>query len=93
MIQRENGFAHKDFEVILKINLQLYSILREHLPKETGGEIALQLVGETTLADLLENLGIKRKVVISVNDIHETDFSRILEDGDDIKIFSSVSGG
>jgi len=77
----------------LKIKLQLYSILREHLPKETGGEAALQLDDESTLADLLESLGIKRKVVISVNDIHETDFSRIIEDGDNVKIFSSVSGG
>ena len=93
MIQRENGFAHKDFEVVLKINLQLYSILRDHLPKETAGEATLQLADETTLADLLTRLGIKRKVVISVNDTHETDLSRILEDGDHVKIFSSVSGG
>jgi sulfur carrier protein ThiS len=77
----------------LKINVQLYSILREHLPKETGGEAALQLVDETTLGDLLKSLGIKRKAVISVNDIHETDLSRILEDGDNVKIFSSISGG
>ena len=77
----------------MKINLQLYSILREHLPKEAVGEAALQLADETTIGDLLERLGIKRKVVISVNDIHETDLSRILEDGDTIKIFSSVSGG
>jgi thiamine biosynthesis protein ThiS len=93
MTQRENESAHKDFEVVLKINLQLYSILREHLPKDAAGEAALQLADETSLGDLLESLGIKRKVVISVNDIHETDYSRILEDGDTIKIFSSVSGG
>ena len=77
----------------MKINLQLYSILREHLPKDAAGEAALQLADETTLGDLLEILGIKRKVVISVNDIHETDYSRILEDGDNVKIFSSISGG
>ena len=93
MIQKEYGFVHKDVEVILKINLQLYSILREHFPKEAGGEAALQLADESTIADLLKSLGIKRKVVISVNEIHETDFSRILEDGDNVKIFSSVSGG
>ena len=77
----------------MKINLQLYSILREHLPKYAAGEAALQLADETTLGDLLESLGIKRKVVISVNDIHETDYSRILEEGDNVKIFSSISGG
>ena len=53
----------------------------------------MELADNATLADLLEKLCIKRKVVISVNDIHETDFSLILEDGDNVKIFSSVSGG
>ena len=77
----------------MKINLKLYSILRNHLPNETGGEVGMELADKATLADLLEKLCIKRKVVISVNDIHETDFSRILEDGDNVKIFSSVSGG
>ena len=86
-------FAHKDFEDYLEINLQLYSILREHLPIETGGEATLRLADESTIADLLEGLGIIRKVVISVNEIHETDFSRKLENGDHVRIFSSVSGG
>jgi molybdopterin converting factor small subunit len=32
-------------------------------------------------------------VVISVNDVHEPNRSRQLEDGDQVKIFSSISGG
>lgn len=77
----------------MEINLQLYSILRRNLPEDTGGVATWHLAEGTTLADLLENLNIKRKVVISVNDIHETDFTRLLKDGDNVKIFSSVSGG
>ncbi len=53
----------------------------------------LQLDEGATLADLLDELGIERKVVISVNDTHETNKSRQLQDGDEVKIFSSVSGG
>lgn len=45
------------------------------------------------LQDLLHELEITRKVVISVNDIQETDHSRQLKDGDEVKLFSSVSGG
>ena len=45
------------------------------------------------LSDLLEELDITRRVVISVNDVHETDMSRRLRSGDKVKIFSSVSGG
>ena len=77
----------------MKIHLQLYSILREKLPPEAKGRAVLELDEGATLADLLDKLGIKRKVVISVNDVQETDRSRHLQDGDKVKIFSSISGG
>ena len=77
----------------MEIHLQLYSILREQLPPETKGEAVLQLDEGATLADILIKLNINRKVVISVNDILEVEVSRILRDGDEVMIFSSVSGG
>jgi sulfur carrier protein ThiS len=78
---------------MLAINLQLYSILREKLPPEAKGRAELQLEAGTTLADLLQEFGITRRVVISVNGEHETDRMRQLHDGDEIKVFSSISGG
>ena len=77
----------------MKIHLQLYSILREKLPAEAKGRAILDLGEGATLTDLLDELNIKRKVVISVNDLQETDKTRHLQDGDNIKIFSSISGG
>jgi sulfur carrier protein ThiS len=77
----------------LEIHLQLYSILREKLPIEAKGRAVLQLDEGATLADLLNELGIKLKVVVSVNGIQESDKSRQLRDGDAVKIFSSISGG
>ena len=77
----------------MEVHLQLYSILREKLPPETQGLTVLQLEVGATLADILKELGIERKVVISVNGVHETDKSRQLQDGDEVKLFSSVSGG
>jgi len=77
----------------MEIHLQLFSILREKLPSEAKGRAVLQLDEGATLADLLNELEIKRKVVISVNDVHEPDRYRRLRDGDAVKIFSSVSGG
>jgi molybdopterin converting factor small subunit len=75
------------------IKLQLFSILREKLPLEAKGRVELQLESGTTLVEILDELNIKRKVTISVNGVQETDKSRILNDGDEVKIFSSVSGG
>jgi sulfur carrier protein ThiS len=77
----------------LDIKLQLYSILREKLPPEAKGRAVLQMEEYATLADLLAVLGISRRVVISVNGDHESDRSRRLQDGDEIKLFSSISGG
>ena len=77
----------------MEIHLQLYSILREKLPPESKGQVILQFEEGALLSDLLRELGITRRVVISVNDVHETDMSRRLQGGDKVKIFSSVSGG
>ena len=77
----------------IDIHLQLYSILREKLPPESDGQAVLQLNEGAALADLLDELDITRKVVISVNGAHEADMSRRLQNGDQVKIFSSISGG
>jgi sulfur carrier protein ThiS len=71
----------------------LYSILREKLPPDAKGRTVMELDEGATLEDLLDKLDIHNRVVISVNDRHETDSSRRLENGDQVKIFSSISGG
>jgi len=80
-------------EEILEIHLQLFSILRDKLPPETKGRTVIQLFEGSTLKDLLTEIDINRRVAISVNDKHERDRSRKLEDGDQVKIFTSVGGG
>jgi sulfur carrier protein ThiS len=77
----------------LEIHLHLYSILREKLPPDKKGRTVLTLEEGTTLSDILEEFGIKPRVVISVNGHHEPDKSQRLQDGDEVKIFSAISGG
>ena len=77
----------------MEIHLQLYSILREKLPAKSNGRAVLQVKDAASLADLLDELDIDRKVVVSVNGAHESDMSRRLQNGDQVKIFSSVGGG
>ena len=77
----------------LNTHLELYSILREKLPPEAKGKVVLQLEEGATIDSILKELDIQRRVVVSVNDEYEPDISRQLRDGDQIKIFSSVSGG
>ena len=73
--------------------MQLFSILRDKLPPELRGRTVIQLIEGSTLDDLLNKLGIDRRVAISVNDAQERDRSRKLKDGDKVKIFNSVGGG
>jgi len=77
----------------VKIQLRLFSILREKLPPDANGRAMMQLSEGTTLGDLLDDLGIQRRVVISINDVQVSDRSRQLKTGDEVKIFSSISGG
>jgi len=78
---------------MLEIQLKLYSIIREKLPSGSDGWVTFQLKKDAVLADLLDELDITRKVVISVNGVQETDTAHRLQNGDKVQIFSSVSGG
>ncbi len=77
----------------MEIHLQLFSILRDILPPELKGRTVIQLNEGSTLKDLLSELDINRRVAISVNDLQERNRSYKLEDGDQVKIFTSVGGG
>jgi sulfur carrier protein ThiS len=77
----------------LEIHLRLQSILRDILPSELEGQTDMHLEEGATLADLLQELNITRKVVVSVNGTHETNHQRHLQDGDKVMLFSSISGG
>ena len=77
----------------MKVHLQLYSVLRDKLPADAKGCTVLYVDEGTTLDGILKMLDIKRKVVISLNDTHQSDHSLEVQDGDEVKIFSAVSGG
>ena len=78
---------------MLKVHVQLYSILREKLPPASKGRISLSVKEEADLGDVLKELNIKNRVVISVNGEHVSEISFRLKNNDQVKIFSSVGGG
>ena len=77
----------------MEIHLQLFSILREKIPPELKGRTVIQLNDGATIKDLLKELDINRRVAISVNGVQEGDLSRVLLDGEEVKVFTSVGGG
>ena len=77
----------------MKIRIELLGILAERLPKESKGKGVVELVEESTVKDLLEKLGIKRKVTFALNDEHDLDENQQIKDGDEVLVFTSVGGG
>ena len=53
----------------------------------------MKLNNDSTIADLLDKLQIKRKVVVAVNGDEEKGLDHVLSDGDEVLVFTVVSGG
>jgi len=77
----------------LKINLELMGPLVDFLPDADKGKATLTLNNDSTIADLLDKLQIKRKVVVAVNGDEERGLDHVLSDDDEVLVFTVVSGG
>ena len=51
----------------MKINIELMGSLVDYLPDSERGQSVLILKDESTIADLLSHLKIKRRVIVAVN--------------------------
>jgi molybdopterin converting factor small subunit len=91
----------------MKINLKLFSILRDCLPPDAKqSQATIELPQTATLSDLVIHLGIDRRLgfvpqeivtragwQMIVNGVFERDMARPLQDGDQVQIFPPVAGG
>jgi molybdopterin converting factor small subunit len=91
----------------MQIHVQLFSILRDCLPADAArGQATVTLPKDATLADLVTHLGIDEYLgydaaelasranwQVMVSDQFELDMGRVLQDGDEVRIFPPVSGG
>ena len=77
----------------MKINLELMGPLVDFLPDTEKGKATLTLNNDSTIADLLDKLQIKRKVVVAVNGDEEKGLDHVLSEDDEVLVFTVVSGG
>lgn len=91
----------------MRIQVHLFSILRDCLPPDAeGGRAAITMPDGATLAELIARLGIDEYLGFPAYDIstkagwqvmvsgrHEPDVNRVLSDGEEVMIFPPVSGG
>ena len=77
----------------MKINLELMGPLVDFLPDSDKGKISMTMNNDSTIADMLDTLQIKRKVVVAVNGDEEKGLDYVLSDGDEVLVFTVISGG
>ena len=67
----------------MKINIELMGSLVDYLPDSKRGQSVLILKDESTIADLLSHLKIKRRVIVAVNGDEEKGLEYVLSEGED----------
>ncbi len=81
---------------MMEIRVKLYATLRRFAPEGTEiGESFPKEFDGTTIADLVDSFGIKKKLakIIMVNGIRVTSLEHTLNNGDEVVIFPPVGGG
>ena len=77
----------------MNIKVHLLGALVDYLPDSDRGQAVLSLEDGVSIAGLLGQLGITRRVEVAVNDEHDQDQDRILQEGDTVMVFSNFGGG
>ena len=77
----------------MKINIELMGSLVDYLPESERGQSVLILQEESTITDLLSHLKIKRRVLVAVNGDEEKGLEYVLSEGDEVLVFTVISGG
>ena len=77
----------------MEINLELMGPLVDFLPNSDRGKAVMNLTNDSTIADMLDKLQIKSKVIVAVNGDEEKGLAYVLNEGDEVLVFTIVSGG
>ncbi|MCS7259947.1 MAG: MoaD/ThiS family protein [Anaerolineae bacterium] len=77
----------------MRVSIQLHGILRDQLPPAAKGRTTLELPDAATVGDVLAKLGIERRVLVSVNGRAHVSSEQVLQEGDQLVIYTPVGGG
>jgi sulfur carrier protein ThiS len=78
---------------MIQVRVVLYSVFREKLPREAHGRTTLEMPEGSTIQSVLDHLDIHIHALCSINGVLVYDFSRTLQNGDELQLFRPVGGG
>lgn len=81
-----------DFDLIHVVVI-LHSVFKDLLPKESNGQVGLDLPQGSSIRDLAKHLQLHREFNVAINRQLERDLTRRLQDGDEIRFFRPGAGG
>jgi sulfur carrier protein ThiS len=77
----------------VRVNVALFGLYRDKLPREARGQAELDVPAEATLADVLARLDINAGALCVLNGQAEPDKARRLQDGDKLQVIPPTGGG
>ena len=77
----------------LEVSIHLHGILRDKLSPAAKGRATLTLADGATVADLLAQLDVQRRVVVAINGRSYAEAVTMLQDGDQVVVYTPVGGG
>ena len=77
----------------MQIKVYLHGFLRDYLPIEAKGRTTVTLAKGATVGQLLGHLGIRRRVVVALEDDHEPNMAYVLQDGNEVSCYTVTGGG
>jgi thiamine biosynthesis protein ThiS len=78
---------------MITIHVRLHGILRDKLPAENKGRTTLNLPDDTTVATVLEQFSLRRRVEVAINEEIVDNQDTPLQDGDQLEFFRAAAGG
>lgn len=77
----------------MRVTLVLHSYLREKLPPEAKGRAVLELVSGSRVKDVFARFDLPPAAAWSLNGKLERDIEKVLQDGDELRVFRPAGGG
>jgi len=78
----------------MKVEVWLFSTLRKYLPSGAQGNRAVvELPEGSTLADLVEHLGLQEEALVGTVNDEQAHWGLKLKDGDRVSFFPPLAGG
>jgi len=78
---------------MIQVRVRLHGALRDKLPPQSKGQIALDLPDGADVSAVLNQLSLRRHIQVAINQEIVENLETKLNDGDQVEVFRAAAGG